>query len=135
HARVHSRKVSEYPRHMGIEQALEFVRENGAGTLTTLRADGGPRVSVVFAAVAETSLWISSRQPLVKVRNIRRDPRVAFSSGIREWATIEGTARIQDGDDKLERLRLYYRTAAGEHPDWDDYDRAMIRDERLIIEI
>jgi hypothetical protein len=35
----------------------------------------------------------------------------------------------------LEKLRTYYRTARGEHPDWEDYDRAMIRDERLIIEI
>jgi PPOX class probable F420-dependent enzyme len=120
---------------MHIEQALEHFRQNGAGTLTTLRADGSPHVSVVFAAVVNEALWISSRQPLVKVKNIRRDPRAAFSSGIRPWATIEGTARIHDGDDVLDRLRLYYRTARGEHPDWDDYDRAMVRDQRLIIEL
>ena len=120
---------------MDITEALEHFRTNGAGTLVTLRSDGRPHASVVFASVVGDALWISSRQPLVKVKNIRRDPRVAFSSGIAEWVTVEGTARIHDGDDKLERLRLYYRTAAGEHPDWDDYDRAMVRDQRLIIEI
>jgi len=120
---------------MDIEQALEHFRQNGAGTLTTLREDGSPHVSVVFVAVVNDTLWISSRQPLIKVANIRRDPRVAFASGIRPWAAVEGTARIHDGDDVLDRLRLYYRTARGEHPDWDDYDRAMVRDQRLIIEI
>ena len=97
--------------------------------------DGRPHLSVVFASVVDGALWISSRQPLVKVKNIRRDQRVAFSSGIGEWVTVEGTGHIHDGDDVLERLRTYYRTARGEHPDWDDYDRAMIRDRRLIIEI
>ena len=120
---------------MDIERALEHIRANGAGTLATLLPDGRPHLSVVFAAVVDGSLWISSRQPLVKVKNIRRDPRVAFSSGIADWVTIEGTARLHDGDDVLERLRTYSRTARGEHPDWDDYDRAMVRDRRLIIEV
>ena len=120
---------------MDIAKALEHFRENGAGVLATLKADGSPHLSVVFASVVEDALWISSREPLVKVKNIRRDPNVAFSSGISEWVTIEGTAHIHDGDDVLEKLRLYYRTARGEHPDWDDYDRAMTRDQRLIIEI
>jgi PPOX class probable F420-dependent enzyme len=120
---------------MEIEQALEHFRQNGAGTLTTLRADGSPHVSVVFVAVVGDSLWISSRKPLVKVANVRRDPRVAFSSGVRPWATVEGSARIHESDDVLDRLRTYYRTARGEHPDWDDYDRAMVEEQRLVIEI
>ena len=120
---------------MDINQALEHFKQNGAGTLATLHPDGSPHLSVVFASVVGNALWISSRQPLVKVKNVRRDPRVAFSSGIRPWVTIEGTARIHDGEDVLERLRTYYRTARGEHPDWADYDRAMIEEQRLIIEI
>ena len=28
-----------------------------------------------------------------------------------------------------------YRTVSGEHPDWDDYRAAMVRDERVIIAI
>jgi PPOX class probable F420-dependent enzyme len=120
---------------MDIEQALEHFRQNGAGTLATLHPDGRPQLSVVFASVVDNALWISSRQPLVKVKNIRRDPRVAFSSGVRPWAAIEGSARIRDGEDVLERLRTYYRTARGEHPDWADYDRTMLEEQRLIIEI
>ena len=120
---------------MDIEQALEHFRQHGTGTLATLHPDGSPHLSVVFASVVDDALWISSRQPLVKVKNIRRDPRVAFSSGIRPWAAVEGAARIHDGADVLERLRTYYRAARGEHTDWDDYDRAMIEERRLVIEI
>lgn len=120
---------------MEIEQALAHIREHGTGTLATLRVDGSPHLSVVFASVVDGALWISSRQPAVKVRNIRHDPRVAFSTGVRPWVTIEGTARIHEGDDVLERLRTYYRAARGEHPDWADYDRAMVAEQRLVIEI
>src|SRR5438067_7221892 len=133
--RNHSGYPSVYCADMDIEQALEHFRQHGTGTLATLHPDGSPHLSVVFASVVGDALWTSSRKPLVKVKNVRRDPRVAFSSGIREWVTIEGNARIEEGGDVLDRLRLYYRTARGEHPDWDDYDRAMIRDQRVIIEI
>src|SRR5260221_4936925 len=113
--RKHSRYPSVYSADMDIQQALEHFRQNGAGTLATLRPDGNPHLSVVFASVVGDSLWISSRQPLVKVKNIRKDPRVAFSSGIRASVTIEGTARIHHGANVLERLRTYYRTASAEH--------------------
>ena len=120
---------------MEIANALTHVRDNGAGVLTTLRPDGAPHVSVVFASVVGDSLYISATQDRIKTRHVRTDPRVAFASGIRPWAGIEGIATIHDGDDVLERLRIYYRAARGEHPDWDDYDRAMIEERRLIIEI
>ncbi len=35
----------------------------------------------------------------------------------------------------MEGLVDYYRRAAGEHPDWDDYRAAMIRDQRCLIRI
>lgn len=120
---------------MDIADALAHFKTNGAGVLTTIRPDGGPHVSVVFASIVDGTLWISATQDRVKTRNVRADPRVAFASGIRPWAGIEGTARIHDGEDVLERLRTYYRTARGEHPDWADYDEAMIREQRLVIEV
>lgn len=120
---------------MEIQKALEHISGNGAGVLATLHEDGRPHVSVVFAVPIDGTLWISATQDRVKTRNIRRDDRVVFTSGIRPWGAVDGTATIHDGDDVLERLRRYYRTARGEHPDWDDYDRAMIAERRLVIEI
>jgi PPOX class probable F420-dependent enzyme len=120
---------------MDIGSALRFVAEHGNGTLVTLLPDGRPHVSVVTPAVVDGHIWISSTRSLVKVRNVERDPRVTFVVGLGPWVAVEGRARVDDGEGLLDRLRLYYRTAAGEHPDWDDYDRAMIRDRRVILDI
>ena len=35
----------------------------------------------------------------------------------------------------MDLLVTYYRDISGEHPDWDDYRRAMVRDRRLIIAV
>ena len=121
---------------MDIVEALAFFEASKQpATLATLLPDGRPHLSVIFPAVVDGRIWISSTQTRVKTRNIRNDPRVSISVGVRPWVAVEGVARIHDGDDLADRLRRYYRVAAGEHPAWDDYDRAMIAEQRLIIEI
>jgi hypothetical protein len=35
----------------------------------------------------------------------------------------------------MEHLVEYYRSTSGEHPDWDDYRAAMVRDQRVIVRI
>ena len=37
--------------------------------------------------------------------------------------------------DAMEPLVELYRQISGEHPDWDDYRAAMVRDRRVIIAI
>ena len=46
-----------------------------------------------------------------------------------------GTAEIVHLPEALEPLVDYYRSVAGEHPDWDDYRAAMVRDQRVLIRI
>lgn len=120
---------------MEIEQALTHITENGLGVLATLTADGHPHTSVVFAVPIDGTLWISATQSRVKTKNVRHDPRATFISGTGPWAAVEGTVTVHDGDDVLERLRRYYRTARGEHPDWDEYDAAMVKEGRLVLEL
>jgi len=120
---------------MEIRDALDHLKANGTGVLSTLRPDGSPHLSVVMVAVVDDQLWISATQDRVKTRNVRRDPRVSFLSGLGPWKAVDGIATLHEGDDVLDMLRLYYRTARGEHEDWDDYDAAMIRDRRLIIAV
>jgi PPOX class probable F420-dependent enzyme len=73
----------------------------------------------------------------MKVRNIRRDPRVSLvvmnDRFYGEWYQVEGSAEIVEQPEALDLLDDYYRRAAGEHPDWADYRAAMIRDERVVI--
>jgi PPOX class probable F420-dependent enzyme len=117
-----------------LAEALAKAQEQ-PGTLVTLFDDGRPQVSVVFAAVVDGHLWVSVTQDRVKTRNVRRDPRVVISFGTMPWFAIEGRATLREGPDVLEDLRRYYRTARGEHDNWEAYDAAMIADQRLIMEI
>ncbi len=61
---------------------------------------------------------------------MRDDPRV-----LRTWIQVDGTAEVVSLPDAMEPLVEYYRTTAGEHPDWDDYRAAMERDRRIIVRI
>ena len=82
---------------------------------------------------------ISSRETAYKVRNLRRDPRAALCVFVEAftgpWVQIEGTAEVVTLPAAMELLIDYYRRLAGEHPDWDDYRRAMTADQRVLIRI
>jgi PPOX class probable F420-dependent enzyme len=117
-----------------LNEALTFARENKRGILGSVNADGSTHLVPVFAAVKDGRLLVSTPSTTVKARNIGRDPRVTMAFGIRPWVAIAGTARIVT-DDLPARLREYYKLASGEHPDWDDYDRAMVREKRVLLEI
>ncbi len=119
---------------MDLDEALAFAQENKRGILGSLNADGSPHLVPVFAAVKDGRLLVSTPRTTVKARNIARDPRVTMAFGIRPWVAIAGSARIVT-DDLPARLREYYKLASGEHPDWDDYDRAMMREQRVLLEI
>ena len=43
------------------------------------------------------------------------------------WVQVDGTAEVLDLPDGLEPLVDYFRAISGEHPDWDEYREAMVR--------
>jgi PPOX class probable F420-dependent enzyme len=121
-----------------VAKAQDFLRRHHRGVLATVRRDGRPQLSPVTAAVDEAGrVIVSTREPAVKVRNARRDPRVslvAFPDGFfGDWVQVEGTAEIVELPEAMEILVDYYRRVSGEHPDWDDYRAAMQRDRRVIL--
>jgi PPOX class probable F420-dependent enzyme len=125
---------------MDLDAAREFVRGNSRAVLTTLRKDGTPQMSPLNVAVdAAGLLVISSRETAFKTKNLRRDPRTwlcVLNDGFYgPWVFVEGTADILSLPDAMEPLVDYYRQLAGEHPDWEDYRAAMVRDQRCLIRI
>ena len=121
-----------------IDRARDFFVTNHRGVLATFRSDGRPQMSPVTVAVDDAGrVIISTREPSIKVRNLRRDPRVSLvgisDSFYGDWVQVEGTAEIVDGPDVVDLLVDYYRRASGEHPDWDEYRQAMIDDRRVLI--
>jgi PPOX class probable F420-dependent enzyme len=124
---------------MDIDEARAFIRQNHSAVLATYRADGRPQMSPVGATVDdEGRVVISSRETAYKVKNLRRDPRVSVlvtKPNSWDWVQVDGTATTLSLPDAMEPLIDYYRQAAGEHPDWDDYRAAMAREKRLVIRV
>lgn len=120
-----------------------LLAESSLGVLATIKANGLPQLSPVtpyFDSQAE-SILISMTEGRAKTANLRRDPRAALevtSSDGRKWATAEGPVTLTGpGTDPhgpaIEALVDYYRRAAGEHPDWDEYRSVMVSDRRVLM--
>ena len=113
------------------------------GVLATIKADGRPQLSPVmpFYDRAAAVIFVSMTDGRAKTANLRRDPRATLevtSADGRSWATAEGVATLTGpGTDphgpQVEALVDYYRRAAGEHPDWDEYRTAMVTDRRVLM--
>ena len=125
---------------MDIAEALQFIRDNHRGVLMVHRRDGGVQASPVTAGVdGDGRVVISSRETAYKVKQLLRDPGAAYcgftDAFFGQWVQVEGRAAIVHLPDALELLVDYYRSIAGEHPDWDEYREAMVRDQRVLIRI
>jgi PPOX class probable F420-dependent enzyme len=125
---------------MNIDDALAFVREQHDAIMHTYRRDGSPQLSPITCNVdAGDRVVVSTRETALKTKNLRRDPRVSLciiTDGFYgRWIQIDGTAEVVSLPDAMEPLVDYYRSLRGEHPDWDDYRAAMIRDQRVIVRI
>ncbi len=123
---------------MDAAAAAQFLRANHWAVMATFRQDGRPAISPVTAGIdAQGRVVISTRETAMKVKHLRRDPRVALTAFTERfyggWVQVEGTAEIVDLPEAMELLVDYYRSLSGEHPDWDDYRAAMTRDQRVIV--
>jgi PPOX class probable F420-dependent enzyme len=124
---------------MDLDEARALLRTQHRAVLATWRSDGTPQLSPVTVGVDEAGYAVlSSRRTAYKVRNLRRDPRGylcvfpdSFFGG--RWVQVDGTVTIVDLPEAMEPLVEYYRRISGEHPDWDDYRAAMVRDRRVLL--
>jgi PPOX class probable F420-dependent enzyme len=124
-------------------EQLDLLGSRGSGVLSTIKKDGRPQLSIVgYAFDPEQSLVrVSLTDGRAKTANLRRDPRCSLlvtTPQFRPWITLEGTARLtppaaDPHDATVEALIDQYRAVAGEHPDWDDYRSAMVKDRRLVL--
>lgn len=119
---------------------IEFLRPRHRVVLMTTRADGRPQSSPVSCGVdAEGRLVISTYPERAKVANIRRDPRVSAcvlsDDWNGPWVQVDGTAEVLDLPEALEPLVEYFRSISGEHPDWDEYRAAMVKQGKSLIRV
>ncbi|GAA2611133.1 PPOX class F420-dependent oxidoreductase [Actinomadura fulvescens] len=123
-----------------------LLNERNLGVLVTLKKDGRPQLSNINYHYDEAKdlIRISVTADRAKVRNLRRDPRASLHVQTPDgWAYVvaEGTAELSEvardpHDAAVEELIDVYRDVRGEeHPDWDDYRRAMVADQRVVVRL
>lgn len=125
------------------DKLLALIGGNSLGVLATIKGDGRPQLSNVsyYFDPRKQTIQVSITEPRAKTRNLRRDPRASLhvsSDDGWSYAVAEGDAVLTPpaaapDDDTVEALIALYRNIAGEHPDWDDYRRAMVDDRRVVL--
>ena len=138
----HENDETPEPQDLSAE-TLRLLGSRGHGVLSTIKKDGRPQLSIVGYAfdADQRRVRISLTDGRAKTANLRRDARCSMlvtTPEFRPWVTLEGTAQLtptaaDPHDATVDALIDQYRAVAGEHPDWDDYRSAMVKDRRLVL--
>jgi PPOX class probable F420-dependent enzyme len=132
---------------MTVEDRIyAFAASRNLGSLATLKRDGRPQLSnVAYTFDPQTrTARVSVTDDRAKTRNVRRDPRVSLLVSSRDgwsYAVLEGDAELSDvatqpdGATVEDLVDIYRKVGGGEHPDWDDFRRAMVADRRLVLSL
>ena len=128
---------------MDLAEATAFARVKNAGVLVTIRRDGRPQLSnITYLMEPDGSTRISVTEDRAKTKNLRRDHRAELyvvGDTFWEYAVLDGTVQLSPpaadpNDAVVEELIEIYRAVRGEdHPDWDDYRRAMVEERRVVL--
>ncbi|GAB3152115.1 PPOX class F420-dependent oxidoreductase [Micromonospora sonneratiae] len=124
---------------------LDLLGSRHLGVLATIKRDGRPQLSnVSYAFDRERGLIrVSITDDRAKTANLRRDPRASFHVSSEDgWSYVVAEAAAEltpvaadPYDATVEELIDVYRAVQGEHPDWDDYRRAMVADRRIALHL
>ncbi|BCL13546.1 PPOX class F420-dependent oxidoreductase [Micromonospora sagamiensis] len=127
------------------DKLIDTIATHSLGVLATIRRDGSPQQSTVVYSFdrEERLIRVSVTGTRAKTANLRRDPRASFhvSSGD-GWTYTAAQVRgeltpvaTDPHDEVVEELVGLYRAVRGEHPDWDDYRRAMVQQGRMVLRL
>lgn len=124
---------------MTHDEALQLIGRNTRAVLATIKRDGRPQLShVSYTLDDDGTIKVSVTADRAKTRNLRRDPRASLSIITDDWhayLVVEGTCNIIDDDPGPVLRRIYERISGAAHPDWAEFDAAMLRDGRVVLSI
>ena len=100
------------------EPARQLLQTDAVATIATLDEDGWPQVTSAWVGLDGDEIVFATMPEQRKLRNLRRDPRVAISVpstvtnawGLQEYLVVYGTARVTEGGapEMLQRLAHTY---------------------------
>ncbi len=104
---------------MTPEETERFLKEPHIVDLATVRPDGSPQVTPVWYQYDGGRLLVLADPSSIKVRNIRKDPRVSMSIATHwepyKYVLVNGTAEISDEWDPelLWKMAVNYKGTLG----------------------
>ena len=129
---------------MELDKALDFARTQRQSVLITLRRDGKPQLSNVLHSVGDDGvIRVSITADRAKYKNLARQPWAAVHvtrDDFYAYAVLEGDVELSaiaaaPDDAAADELVELYRGLVGEHPDWDEYRRTMVKDRRVVVRL
>lgn len=129
---------------MDLDKALAWAADRKHGVLITIRRDGRPQSSDIVYGIDGSTILVSVTDDRAKTVNMSRDPRVVLhvtEPGSFSYVSFDSTAELSPvcadpSDAVADQLVSLHRIISGaEHPDWDEFRRAMVDDRRLVARI
>lgn len=128
---------------MEFEDVRPFMESHHRGVITTYQPDGGMHNSLVSSGAYQgNAAFVIVYPRAVKTRNLRRDPRCTVTTVDNHWrnhAVVEGKAQLFDSSNtdaeelRILRRALYRACGDKDHPDWEEFDRAMVAQEAVVV--
>jgi PPOX class probable F420-dependent enzyme len=123
-----------------LPELLDFIRPRHRMVLTTFRAGDSLQSSPVTGGVDDQGrIVVASYPQRAKAANIRRRSRASVVVLSDEfdgpYVQVDGDAEVVDLPEAVDGLVEYYRSVAGEHPDWDEYRKAMVDQGKCLIRV
>ena len=128
---------------MEFKDVEKFFQTNHRGVITTFQANGAAQSSIVVCgAYKGNAAFVIVRGTSAKARNLRRDNRCTVMSVTDDWRSfgvVEGEARLMDyrntgAEEMRVELREVFRACGDkDHPDWEEYDQAMVKQDAVIV--
>ena len=123
-----------------LPELLDFIRPRHRMVLTTFRAGESLQSSPVTGGVdGKGRIVVASYPQRAKAANIRRRPRASVVVLSDEfdgpYVQVDGHAEVVDLPEAVEGLVEYFRSVAGEHPDWEEYRMAMVDQGKCLIRV
>ena len=127
---------------MDLNDAVNWAMDTHHGVLITIRKDGRPQSSDIAYAIIEGNFCISATIKRAKTINLLKDKRAVLhitSPDTWSYVSFDGsaevteTAKVPDDNVCQELANVFTAIQKKDHPDWDEFNQAMINDKRLVI--
>jgi PPOX class probable F420-dependent enzyme len=128
---------------MLTDAVRQFAEKNDKAVLTTFRGSGAAQMSIIQATPLGDGVAFTTPSDRAKYKSLLRDPRCSLLIAQENWfgyVVLEGNARVDTVDTLgregfLAAARTVYRQISGDHPDWDEYDQAMLDEHRTVVTV